>query len=120
MKKRDMFEATFKVDIAPDAAWAAIARRDLAEHEKTRDADAPLHSQVWLPGWDGTAEVLESVPPRLLRMRKDTMPCEGTEIVVKLEAADTGTQITVVQSGFGAFFDIAANTLAIGMDLIVK
>jgi S1-C subfamily serine protease len=53
-------------------------------------------------------------------MRKDTMPCEGTEIVVKLEASGTGTQITVVQSGFGAFFDIAANLLGIGWDMIVK
>ena len=97
----DKFEATFTVSIAPDVAWSRIARRDLVEHEKTRDKDATA-GQVWLPGFDSTAEILESVPGKLLRVRKDHQPCEGTEIVVRLESAGTGTKITVVQSGFGA------------------
>jgi hypothetical protein len=116
---KDKFEATFTVDIAPDAAWTAIAQRDLADHDTTR-AESPTSGQLWLPGFDGTAELLEAVPGKLLRVRKDRMPCEGTEIVVRLEAQGTGTRITVVQSGFGAFFDAAANWLGVGWDHIVR
>jgi hypothetical protein len=117
---KDKFEATLRVDLAPDAVWDAVARRDLKTPEMTRPTDAAAGTQVWLPGFDSTAEVLESVPGKLLRMRKDCQPCEGTEIAVRLEAEGSGTKITVVQSGFGAFFDIAANYLAVGWDHILR
>lgn len=117
---KDRFEATFTVDLAPAEVWAAIARRTVGAPEETRGGDAAVGEQVWLPGFDGTAAVLESAPNKALRVRKDTMPCEGTEIAVTLEAQGTGTRITIVQSGFGAFFDIAANLLGIGWDMIVR
>jgi hypothetical protein len=117
---KDRFEATFSVDLAPTEVWSAIARRTVGTPEETRGDDAVVGEQVWLPGFDGTAAVLESAPNKSLRMRKDTMPCEGTEIAVTLEAEGTGTRITIVQSGFGAFFDIAANLLGIGWDMIIR
>lgn len=53
------------------------------------------------------ATVLESKPQRLLRVRKDDMPCAGTEIEIRIEpatAAGWPTRVTLRQSGFGPFF----------------
>ena len=43
-------------------------------------------------------------------MRKEHEPCAGTEIAVTLEEAGTGTRVTVVQSGFGPWFDQVRDT----------
>ena len=54
--------------------------------------------------------MLESKPQRLLRVRKDDMPCAGTEIEIRIEpatAAGWPTRVTLRQSGFGPFFDAA-------------
>jgi predicted metalloprotease with PDZ domain len=52
-------------------------------------------------------------------VRKDSFPCEGTEIAVTLAATETGTKVTVVQSGFGALFDEMLDALEIGWSHIV-
>ena len=56
------------------------------------------------PGRRGAADELEVVPGELLRARKATFPCEGTEIVITMEDAETGTRLTFVQNGFGDGF----------------
>lgn len=101
----DRFEAAFVLDITPGAAWAALE----AYQEARPSAESPARYTQWaLPAFPvGTGEVLESVTGKLLRMRKDTMPCEGTEILIQFEAVESGTRVTVVQSGFGAAFATA-------------
>ncbi|MDE0691701.1 MAG: hypothetical protein OXI55_05585 [Gammaproteobacteria bacterium] len=60
------------------------------------------------PGGDGcAATVLESRPQRLLRARKDDMPCAGTEIEIRMEpatAAGWPTRVTLRQSSFPPAF----------------
>ena len=57
-----------------------------------------------IPGASCTAIEVEA--ERLLRVKKDHWPCEGTEILIELEQVDAGTRVRVVQSGFGAFLDM--------------
>jgi hypothetical protein len=94
------------VELAPAEVWDALTRRVLEE-------DGVQH--YVLPGFPSLAPLampgarctpLEVEEERLLRVRKDHHPCEGTEIAVRLERAGTGTRVTVVQSGFGAFLDM--------------
>ncbi len=110
----DEFEATFVVELAPAEVWEALTRRTV-----TRDGDDEPHPV--LPGFPSlpplevggaSGTVLERDPERLLRVRKDDHPCQGTEIAVRLERASTGTRVTIVQSGFGAFLD------AVGRDTV--
>jgi uncharacterized protein YndB with AHSA1/START domain len=115
---KDEFVATFTVEIAPDDVWPALARRT---DDHTQSAtDSPPGTQVWLPGWEMTGEVLEATPGKRLLLRKDAQPCKGTEILVQLEHEESGTKVTVVQSGFGAFFEIALKELALGWEYIWK
>ena len=51
---------------------------------------------------------------RLLRVKKDHEPCAGTEIAIRLEQAETGTRVTIVQSGFGPFLDIVGRDTVFG------
>lgn len=111
---KDDFEATFVVDLAADEVWEALTRRTLEE-------DGALHyvlpgfpslTRLPVPGASGTP--LEVEPGKLLRVKKDHEPCAGTEIAVRLEQADTGTRVTVVQSGFGPFLDIVGRDVVFG------
>lgn len=104
---KDDFEATFVVEIAPEEVWRALT-------ERTLEGAAELH--YVLPGFPSFRELpvpgasctpIEVEPDRLLRVKKDDEPCAGTEIAVRLEQAGTGTRVTVVQSGFGPFLEIA-------------
>ena len=110
----DEFEATFIVELAPADVWEALTRRSVS-----RDGDDEPHAV--LPGFPSlpplevggaSGTVLERDPERLLRVRKDDHPCQGSEIAVRLERASTGTRVTIVQSGFGAFLD------AVGRDTV--
>ena len=103
----DDFEATFVVEIAPRDVWQRLI-------ERTLDVDGEIHyvipgfpSMQALPIAGASATPLDVDPERLLRVRKDHWPCEGTEILIELEQASTGTRLRVVQSGFGAFIDFA-------------
>ena len=115
---KDEFRATFSVEIAPERVWPELAR-DTQDHGRSAIESAP-GTQVWLPGWEMTGEVLKVVPGEQLLLRKDAQPCKGTEILITLEAEGSGTSVTIVQSGFGAFFDKAINWLGIGWEYIVK
>jgi uncharacterized protein YndB with AHSA1/START domain len=113
---KDEFEATLVVDLAPDAVWEALT-------ERTVDVDAQGSVHYVLPGFPSLVSLgvvgasctpLEVEPGRLLRVRKDHHPCAGTEIAVRLEQVETGTRITVVQSGFGPFLDIVGRDTVFG------
>ncbi len=91
-----IFESSFEVEGSPVTHWEALVALR-AEH--------PCDEQQWyLPGFDATGRQLEVEAAHRLSVRKDQPPCEGTTIAVPFEASDTGTRITVVQSGFDAAF----------------
>jgi hypothetical protein len=115
---KDGFKATFSVEVAPEEVWPALARK--TEDPGQSAIDSPIGTQVWLPGYEMTGELLDVIPGRRLLLRKDAEPCKGTEILITLEDADSGTKVTIVQSGFGARFDLALKGLEIGWDYIVK
>ena len=104
----DRFEAVFAVDAPADEVWNAFVRDDTSDP-----------ARWWLPGFDATGEEIEVDPGRLLRVHKDSFPCQGTEIAVTLAATETGTKVTVVQSGFGAIFDEMLDALEIGWSHII-
>ena len=105
---KDDFEATFVVDLAPDEVWETLTTRTV-QAETGGDVHYvlpgfPSFAALPLPG--AGCPLIEMEPGRLLRVKKDHQPCAGTEIAVRLEQAETGTRVTVVQSGFGPFLDI--------------
>ena len=113
---KDDFEATFVVDVAPDEVWDALTSRTIKG-----ETDGELH--YVLPGFPSfhplevvgaSCTPVELKAGRLLRVRKDHEPCAGTEIAVRLEQAETGTRITIVQSGFGPFLDIVGRDTVFG------
>jgi hypothetical protein len=85
----DGFEATFVVSVPVERAWSALI--------ETRRDDGTW----WLPGWVATIEVTHVDEGKRVEGRKVDEPCANTEIVVALEASDSGTKVTIVQSGFG-------------------
>ncbi|MEJ2132450.1 MAG: PDZ domain-containing protein [Gammaproteobacteria bacterium] len=101
---KDDFKATFVVDLSPEEAWHAMTRPVLGNAK----AEA---NQCVLPGFPGRGDhgegalctEIEVDPGRLLRVRKEHEPCAGTEIAIVLEAIDSGTRVSIVQSGFGDF-----------------
>ena len=115
---KDDFEATFVVDLAPKQVWETLTKLAL---EQGADGDGDVHyvlpgfpSFESLPRPGASCTLVEMQAERLLRVKKDHHPCAGTEIVVRLEQADTGTRITVVQSGFGPFLDFAGRDTVFG------
>ena len=105
---KDDFEATFVVDLVPDEVWETLTTRTV-QAETGGDVHYvlpgfPSFAALPLPG--ASCTLIEMEPGRLLRVKKDHQPCAGTEIAVRLEQAETGTRVTVVQSGFGPFLDI--------------
>lgn len=111
----DDFEATVVVETAPEAVWKALTERTLAGDDGGDHyvlPGFPSFEPLPVPGASCTALELEE--GRLLRVRKDHQPCQGTEIAIRLEQAGTGTRITVVQSGFGDFLDLAGRDVVFG------
>jgi hypothetical protein len=101
----DGFEATFVVDAPTELVWERLSGRK---------------DDLWrLPAFEGLGEELHVDPGQRLHVRKVTEPCAGTEIVITLEHAASGTRVTVVQSGFGAMWTFAADALAVGWAHIV-
>ena len=92
--------AVFNVERPLHEVWEACSSRD--ERGNFRIPAFPS------PGGDGCAgTVLESQPQRLLRARKDDMPCAGKEIEIRVEpatAAGWPTRVTLRQSGFPSVF----------------
>lgn len=114
----DDFEATFVVDLAPDEVWEALTRRTVeAEPDGAGDVHYVLPgfpSFAALPHPGASCTLIEMDAGRLLRVKKDHEPCAGTEIAVRLEQAETGTRVSVVQSGFGPFLDIVGRDTVFG------
>jgi hypothetical protein len=86
----DGFEATFVVSTPRADAWKRL--------EALRGDD------WYIPGIEAPAAELEVVPESKLRARKTVEPCKDTEIVITFEDEETGTRITIVQTGFGNGF----------------
>jgi hypothetical protein len=104
----DRFETTFIVEMAPDRTWKVLAEGERAG------------GRWWLPGFETEADVLRVDEGHEVHVRKTAQPCAGTEIMVTLEASESGTRVTVVQSGFGReFFEQALDGLTIGWSHIV-
>ena len=114
----DEYKTSFVVEAAPQDVWKALTERTLPAQEGD---DAELHyvlpgfpslTALALPGASCTPLQVEA--GRLLRVRKDHEPCKGTEIAVQLEHAESGTRVTLVQSGFGSFLDIVGKDVVFG------
>jgi hypothetical protein len=105
----DAFEATFRVRTDRDTAWRRLTETAAGPDDTSR---------LWLPGFDSRVTVVESEPPARLRATKDDEPCAGTDIVVTLEADETGTRIRVVQSRFGDWLPARYEVMAIGWRFI--
>ncbi len=110
---KDEFKVTFVVELAPKEVWEAITQRTHT------DESGGLH--YILPGFPSISSLdvigasctpIEVKEGHLLRTTKDDHPCQGTEVAVKLEQSGTGTAVTIVQSGFGAFLE------AVGRDTV--
>jgi hypothetical protein len=96
----DGFEATFVVSTTRPDAW-----QRLRDATPARDwVPGPEPDQWWIPGVEGPGDELEVVHEKRLHVRKAAFPCEGSEIVITMEDAETGTRITFVQNGFGPDF----------------
>ena len=107
----DRFEATFVLGIDRNGAWAR-----LTEHPIDSPDD---EKRYWLPGFDSAATVIEEEVGSHLRLTKDDEPCAGTYVVVTLSDDETGTRITVVQSGFGDWMPPLYDMMAVGWRHIV-
>jgi hypothetical protein len=115
----DGFEATFVVSTSRAVAWERLTSAAPA----MEGIGAAREGQWWIPGIEGPAEPIEVRDGALFWGRKAAQPCKNTEIVVRLEDAETGTRITIVQSGFGDGFAtqrpwLAAGWYAILADLV--
>lgn len=107
----DRFEATFVLQVDRDTAWKRLTEHPL-ESGDTSDA-------FWLPGFDTRASVTDRSDGEALTVVKDDEPCAGTTIMVTLSDAETGTQITVTQSGFGDWLPASYAFMAVGWRHIV-
>lgn len=108
--QNDGFTTTFVVATPRAEAWDRLATAAPAADWLPE----PGPGQWWLPGFEGAADPLEVDEGHRLRARKAGFPCAGTEIVVTMEDAGTGTRITVTQFGFGPDFDDQRAWLATG------
>jgi hypothetical protein len=97
------FEATFRLRIDRETAWQRLTTTEGG----------------WLPGFDSRATVVESEAPHRLVATKDEEPCAGTDIVITLDDDGTGTQVHVVQSGFGDWLPARYDVMAVGWRFIV-
>jgi predicted metalloprotease with PDZ domain len=114
---KDDFEATLIVDLAPAEVWQALTRRTIGRDGNDSEKHYVLPGFPSIPPLEiegASCTVLEEQPERLLIVKKDDHPCLGTEIAVRLEQTETGTRITVVQSGFGPFLDFAGHDTVFG------
>jgi len=110
MRETDRFEATFIVEVPLADAWERFASH------RRHDGDAVMWQ---LPVFEASASEIECVAEEQVRLTKEVEPCKGTEIVVRFEQADSGTKVTLVQSGFGQSFHDMFDALSVGWGQIV-
>lgn len=113
---KDEFKAEFIVELDQKAILEALASAPEGFQATAKDGSAryllpgfPSMVPTVAPGAECTE--LELSPGKLLRVRKDHEPCAGTEIAVVLEDAGSGTRVTIVQSGFGPWFETAKDVI---------
>lgn len=106
----DGFEASFVVSTPRAEAWSRLQAAEPAFDGLPR----PREGQWWIPAIEAPADELDARPEEMLHVRKATEPCKGSEIVITLEDADSGTRIRIVQTGFGPGFDERRAWLATG------
>src|SRR5688500_12661222 len=106
----DGFEATFVVSTPRAEAWRRLQRASPA-FESMGEARP---GQWWIPGIEAPADELGVVPEQELHARKAVDPCKGTEIFITMTDEETGTRVTIVQSGFGSGFADARPWLTAG------
>lgn len=104
------FEATFSIAVDRDAAWRRLTETP---------SEPGREGHFWLPGFDSAVTVVEADEPSRLLVTKDEEPCAGTEIVITLEEAETGTRIHVVQSRFGDWLGSMRPLMEVGWRQIV-
>lgn len=107
----DRFEATFVVYIDAHTAWTRLTEQPVESADGSR--------RLWLPGFDSSATITAYEDGSTLHATKDDEPCAGTNIVVTLADHEHGTQITVVQSGFGDWMPPLYDVMAVGWRHIV-
>ncbi len=107
----DRFEATFVVRTDPRTSWSRLTERPVDSTDGS--------PRLWLPGFDSSATVTACEEGTELQATKDDEPCAGTNIVVQLVDHALGTQITVVQSGFGDWMPQHYDVMAVGWRHIV-
>jgi len=123
----EKFETTVVVEVAPEHVWKALTERTVASVASVvsgEGGEGAAERHLVLPGFPSFEKLpvpgasfapLEVDPGRLLRLRKDHHPCQGTEVAIQLEQTETGTRITIVQSGFdAAFLDFAGRNVVFG------
>jgi hypothetical protein len=106
----DGFEVTFVVSTPRPKAWELLVTAQPASEMLA----PPAEGQWWVPAIEGAADPVEVVPDARLHCRKVTDPCRGTEIVITMEDAESGTRITIVQTGFGEGFQAQRSWLEAG------
>ncbi len=111
----DGFEATFVVSTPRAKAWDLL----MSAGPSAASLTPPAPGERWIPAVEGAAQDVEVAPEQRLRVRKTSEPSAGTEIVITFEDDESGTRITVVQTGFGPGFDAQRPWLAAGWAAIV-
>lgn len=100
---------THHIEAPPSAVWAALGDGWLypvwvVGAARMREVDdewpaqgARLHHSVgiWPALIDDETEVLESVPNRLLRLKAKAWPAGEAEVVIRLRASGSGTEVEI-------------------------
>jgi uncharacterized protein YndB with AHSA1/START domain len=99
------------VAATPDQVWRILAdgwlyplwvvgatrMREVDDHWPAVGSRLHHSVGVWPAVLDDTTEVLESHAPALLRLRARAWPTGEAEVVLRVEPADGGTRITIVE-----------------------
>ena len=76
---RDRFDAQFRVGARADTVWDRLTTFAGTPYEGDPGDPGDLRAdQLWLPGFDASATVLDSEAPNRLVARKDHEPAAGS------------------------------------------
>lgn len=117
------FRTSFELSSAPTEVWEAL----VALQSEAGNLQVEPH-RWWLPGFAGTGTEIDVDPGRQLVVSKDDWPCAGTTIALTIEHVESGSRISVVQSGFdegwvaraGESFWIIADLIAADLRLFFE
>lgn len=109
----DSYVAEFVVDDDIQTVWMRLQEQGEGEPKW-------LSAFPRFPGSPIAGEVIEVKEPDLIRAKKVSEPCKGTEIAVSLESVESGTKVHVVQSGFPAYVKDALEMFRTGGDQIIN